>query len=50
MLIESYPDTKEVLIECDNCKRKYIIENYEIELQPYPHFTCPNCGEWIAVF
>ena len=50
MLVEHYPDTQETLVECDNCGRRYIIEDYEIVLEPFPHITCPECGEWISVF
>lgn len=36
--------------ECENCHSEWLFESYEIILAPFPHFECPNCGEWIPVF
>lgn len=41
-------DTYKVL--CENCNHAWEYEGYEIVLEPYPHFECPACGEWIPVF
>ena len=36
--------------KCENCGDVWEYEGYEIILEPWPHFECPHCGEWIPVF
>ena len=50
MFIDHDTAANEYRAECDNCHRQWLFEGYEIELQPYPHCTCPVCGQWIALF
>lgn len=38
-----------VRVVCD-CGRAWEFEDYEYELQPWPHVTCPTCGAWIPLF
>ena len=35
---------------CKNCGVVWEFENYEVIPVPYPHGTCPNCHQWVAVF
>ena len=35
---------------CQTCGIVWEFENYEVIPVPYPHGTCPRCGEWVAVF
>ena len=35
---------------CSNCGITWEFENYEVIPVPYPHGTCPRCGQWVAVF
>lgn len=25
-------------------------DGYNIWLEPWPHYVCPNCGHWIPLF
>ena len=35
---------------CKICGVAWEFENYEVSPVPYPHGTCPNCHQWVAVF
>ena len=35
---------------CKLCGITWEFENYEVLPVPYPHGTCPNCHQWVAVF
>lgn len=35
---------------CKMCSIVWEFENYEVIPVPYPHGTCPNCHQWVAVF
>ena len=35
---------------CKICGIVWEFENYEVIPVPYPHGTCPNCHQWVAVF
>ncbi len=35
---------------CKSCGIVWEFENYEVIPVPYPHGTCPNCRQWVAVF
>ena len=35
---------------CTNCGIVWEFESYEVLPVPYPHGTCPNCHQWVAVF
>ena len=35
---------------CKMCGIVWEFENYEVIPVPYPHGTCPNCRQWVAVF
>ena len=35
---------------CKNCGIIWEFKNYEVIPVPYPHGTCPNCRQWVAVF
>ena len=35
---------------CKCCGGVWEFENYEVVPVPYPHGTCPNCHQWVAVF
>ena len=35
---------------CKMCGIVWEFENYEVIPVPYPHGTCPNCHQWVAVF
>jgi len=35
---------------CKICGVVWEFENYEVIPVPYPHGTCPNCHQWVAVF
>lgn len=35
---------------CKLCGIVWEFENYEVIPVPYPHSTCPNCRQWVAVF
>lgn len=35
---------------CENCGIVWEFENYEVIPVPYPHGTCPNCRQGVAVF
>ena len=35
---------------CTNCGIVWEFESYEVLPVPYPHGTCPNCRQWVAVF
>ena len=45
---DTYNDTYRA--ECDHCHHSWLFEGYEIILEPWPHFECPRCGEWIPLF
>ena len=32
------------------CGRLWEYEDYEIWVEPWPHFVCPVCGHWIPVW
>lgn len=50
MMLEYDTASDEYKVECDNCHRQWLYEGYELVLDPWPHFECPVCGEWIPVF
>ena len=50
MLIDHDTAVNEYRAECDVCHREWIFEGSEIICEPYPHFECPHCGEWIPLF
>ena len=50
MLIDHDTATNEYRAECDACHRQWLFEDSEIILDPWPHFECPACGEWIPLF
>ena len=35
---------------CKNCGIVWECESHEVIPVPYPHGTCPNCHQWVAVF
>lgn len=35
---------------CNLCGTVWEFESYEVLPVPYPHGTCPNCHQWVAVF
>lgn len=35
-------------VACD-CGNVFTVEDYEYELEPWPHITCSNCGDWISL-
>ena len=35
---------------CTNCGAVWEFGNGEVIPVPFPHGTCPNCGQWVAVF
>lgn len=50
MIIERDSVARTTTVVCENCGKIWLIEDCEIELSPYPHFTCYHCGEWIPMF
>lgn len=50
MFIDHDTASNEYIAICDNCNKKWLFEACELILQPWPHFECPHCGEWIPVF
>ena len=38
-----------IKVACD-CGNIWLFEDYEFELAPWPHVTCPHCGTWIPLF
>jgi len=49
MIISHDPATDKYVIECESCGARWLIEGYEISVEPWPHFIC-SCKNWIAVF
>jgi len=43
-------DGKETITVACDCGHMWLFEDYEYELQPWPHVTCPTCGAWIPLF
>ena len=43
-------DENSYTAKCDSCGDTWIFEDYEVELMPWPHLTCPHCGHWIPLF
>ena len=35
---------------CGTCGTTWEFGSYEVIPAPYPHGTCPNCHQWVAVF
>ncbi len=51
MVIDHNTVTDTYIIECDKCNTQWEFEGYEVELQPWPHVTCPKCrNHWIPLF
>ena len=50
MFIDMDSVSNEYRVECDSCHRQWLFEGYELILEPWPHFECPHCGEWIPLF
>lgn len=50
MFIDHDTASNEYIVMCDKCNTKWVFEGNELFLQPWPHFECPKCGEWIPAF
>ena len=50
MILDQDSTTDEYRVLCERCNHVWLYERYEIILDPWPHFECPHCGEWIPVF
>ena len=50
MLIDHDTASNEYIASCDKCGKTWIFDGCELYLQPWPHFICSKCGEWISAF
>lgn len=39
-----------IIVVCENCGDVWQLEDGDICVEPWPHFTCPHCKNWIPLF
>jgi transposase-like protein len=39
-----------IRVTCPICNAYWQLEDGDVELAPFPHFTCLDCGTWIRLF
>ena len=41
---------EQITVACSRCGDVWLLEDGDICVEPWPHFQCPHCGEWIPLF
>ena len=49
MIVDIDTIKREYRVECDHCEHQWRYEEQELVLEPWPHFVCPACGQWINI-
>lgn len=39
-----------LIVACGKCGDAWQLEDGDVCVEPWPHFQCPHCGEWISLF
>lgn len=37
-------------IECRTCGCLFMVGTADVSVEPWPHYTCPECGRWFPAF